>query len=166
VIYSRAGTSLAAAPASQFSLAEAIDEAISLVRLHPRSRTHIIRNACAAELRLHGDRTRLVQVFVNLLHNACDASADDAPIEVRARAGEGGRTAEVEIADRGTGIPAEVRRRLFEPFVTTKEPGKGTGLGLSLALNIVRDHGGTLDIDSEAGEGTTVRLALPLERPS
>lgn len=164
VIYARAGTSAAAAPASRFSLAEAIDEAVSLVRLHPRSRTHIIQNLCSADVRLHGDRTRLVQVFVNLLHNACDASPDGESIEVRGRAETG--AALVEIVDHGSGMPVEVRQRLFEPFVTTKEPGKGTGLGLSLAYNIVRDHGGALDFESRAGEGTTVRLSLPLERPA
>jgi Na+/proline symporter/nitrogen-specific signal transduction histidine kinase len=161
VVYSRAGATETLSPASRFSLSEAVDEAVSLVRLDPRGRVHIIHNRCAGGLHLYGDRTRIIQVFINLLHNACDASPAEQPIEVRASAG--GRRALIEIIDLGAGVPAEVRARMFEPFFTTKEAGKGTGLGLSLVYNIVRDHEGTLEVDSRSGEGTTIRLSLPLE---
>jgi Na+/proline symporter/signal transduction histidine kinase len=161
VVYSRAGTSAALSPASRFSLGEAVDEAVSLVRLDPRGRVHVIHNRCARGLHLYGDRTRIIQVFINLLHNACDASPEEEAIEVRAQAGD--ERALIEIVDRGAGVAAEVRDRIFEPFFTTKEAGKGTGLGLSLVYNIVRDHEGTLEVDSRSGEGTTVKLSLPLE---
>ncbi len=164
VAYSRADASSLGAPAAWFSVAEAVDEAVSLIRLGSSVHPHAIVNRCAAELRLFGDRTRLLQVFVNLVRNACDASPIDRPIEVRSHA-EHGR-AVIEIVDRGAGIPAAIRRRMFEPFVTTKQVGKGTGLGLSLVHNIVRDHGGSLEVESAVGEGTTVRLRLPLEPPS
>jgi Na+/proline symporter/signal transduction histidine kinase len=162
VVYSRAGTSAALSPASRFSLGQAVDEAVSLVRLDPRGRVHVIHNRCRGGLELYGDRARIIQVFINLLHNACDASPEEEAIEVRAQPGQG--RALIEIVDRGAGVAAEVRHRIFEPFFTTKEPGKGTGLGLSLVYNIVRDHEGTLEVDSRSGEGTTIRLSLPLER--
>ncbi|HWM85821.1 MAG TPA: ATP-binding protein, partial [Kofleriaceae bacterium] len=161
VVYSRAGTSAALSPASRFSLGEAVDEAVSLVRLDKRGRVHAIHNRCSRDLHLYGDRTRIIQVFINLLHNACDASPAEEAIEVRAKAGAD--HALIEIVDHGAGVAAEVRDRIFEPFFTTKEPGKGTGLGLSLVYNIVRDHAGTLEVESRSGEGTTIRLSLPLE---
>jgi signal transduction histidine kinase len=159
VAYSRAGTSAAQSPASQFLLWDAVNETLSLVRLDPRGRTHPIYNHCPRELQIWGDRTRLIQVFINLLHNACDASPAASAIEVRASADDD-RTL-IEFEDRGAGIPPEVRARMFEPFFTTKQAGKGTGLGLSLVYNIVRDHGGSLDVHSRAGHGTVVQLSLP-----
>ena len=164
VVYSRAGTEAARAPASRFSLAEAVDEAVSLVRLDPRGQAQSIENDCPGDLRLWGDRPRLIQVFINLLQNACDASPAGAHIVVRGHAADG--RALVEIVDRGAGVPAELQARIFEPFFTTKVAGKGTGLGLSLAYSIVRDHDGTLDVRSEPGAGTTVTLSLPRDEES
>jgi len=164
VVYSRAGTEAARAPASRFSLAEAVDEAVSLLRLDPRGQAQPIENGCPPDLRLWGDRPRLIQVFINLLQNACDASPAGERIIVRGRASNG--RALVEIVDRGAGVPAELQARIFEPFFTTKVAGKGTGLGLSLAYSIVRDHDGTLDVRSEPGAGTTVTLSLPRREES
>ncbi|WP_348539808.1 MULTISPECIES: HAMP domain-containing sensor histidine kinase [Spirulina sp. CCY15215] len=71
---------------------------------------------------------------------------------------------QVTIADNGSGIPDEVRDRLFEPFFTTKEVGKGTGLGLSISRQIiVEKHGGTIDVASTMGEGTTFTIKIPLQ---
>ncbi len=114
------------------------------------------------------------RAFLNLLDNALQA--------VRARAASEGdgyvprltvRTAarpdggaEVRIADNGNGIPDEVRERIFEPFFTTKPTGEGTGLGLSLTYEIVvHGHGGTLDVETAEGEGTTFVVTLPAEAP-
>ena len=57
-----------------------------------------------------------------------------------------------------------MRQRIFDPFFTTKEPGQGTGLGLPLAYSIVREHGGTMDVNSQVGAGTTILLQLPLQQ--
>ena len=72
---------------------------------------------------------------------------------------------EIRIRDNGPGISAELRERIFEPFVTTKAPGEGTGLGLSLTMDILTRHGGTIQLDSEEGVFTEMRIALPLKRP-
>jgi signal transduction histidine kinase len=69
----------------------------------------------------------------------------------------------IEIADNGPGIPADLLDRIYEPFFTTKEVGKGTGQGLALARATIERHSGTLDCTSDAGEGTTFTIRLPLE---
>ena len=73
--------------------------------------------------------------------------------------------AEIRIRDNGPGIPEELRERIFEPFVTTKAPGEGTGLGLSLTTDILTRHGGTIQLDTEEGAFTEMRIVLPLKRP-
>ena len=73
----------------------------------------------------------------------------------------------IEITDNGAGIPAELLPKIFDLFVTTKPSGKGTGLGLVVCQEIVKAHGGTIDIESEVGTGTSVRIYLPIdERPA
>jgi two-component system NtrC family sensor kinase len=71
----------------------------------------------------------------------------------------------VSFKDTGTGIAAENLSRVFEPFFTTKKKGKGVGLGLSVAYGIIQEHGGSIDVRSEVGKGTTFRIEIPLNRP-
>ncbi|MEL6190350.1 MAG: sensor histidine kinase, partial [Myxococcota bacterium] len=93
------------------------------------------------------------------LTNASDASAPGQPIVIAARQ-RGTRTVELDVTDRGDGIPEAVAQRIFEPFFTTKGPGAGTGLGLAVSEGIIRAHGGRLEVYSERGEGTTMRVVL------
>ena len=73
-----------------------------------------------------------------------------------------GDSVEIRIRDNGTGIPAEVREKMFNPFFTTKPAGEGTGLGLSMSHDIiVKQHGGSIDVETEAGEFTELRIILP-----
>jgi two-component system, NtrC family, sensor kinase len=110
--------------------------------------------------RVQGDARALNQVFLNLIKNAAEAFEDrGGTISVRAR-GEGDWIV-VEVHDDGPGVDPELRERLFEPFFTTKPSGHGTGLGLSISRRIVAEHGGTIDLASEPGRGTTVRVRLP-----
>jgi two-component system NtrC family sensor kinase len=68
----------------------------------------------------------------------------------------------IAFADTGCGIPEEIINKIFDPFFTTKEVGKGTGLGLSMSYGIIKDHGGTINIQSRVGEGTTFIIELPI----
>ena len=146
-------------------LREVVEDALRLVRLSRQARGVECDDACPAGLTLLGDRQQLVQVVVNLLTNALDASVAGARVTVRAvaaAAGEG--SVLLEVVDSGCGIPEEIRGRIFEPFVTTKAPGEGTGLGLSLVYSIVREHGGTVEVRSARGVGTTIAVRLPALR--
>ena len=108
-----------------------------------------------------------MQVFVNLLANARDASPDGGTIRVAGKAD--GYSAIIEVIDEGSGIPADQLDHIFEPFYTTKAPNKGTGLGLSLVYSIIEEHYGNIQVESpanpETGLGTCVRLRLPAYEP-
>jgi signal transduction histidine kinase len=142
-----------------FDLHDAVDEGVRLVHLSRKGRSVICVNACPPGLGIAGDRQQLVQVFVNLLANACDASLPGSHVVVRAASDPEG--ARIEVRDEGEGIPEDIRARIFEPFFTTKSPGEGTGLGLSVAWSIVREHRGRIEVASAPGNGTTVTVLLP-----
>jgi signal transduction histidine kinase len=107
------------------------------------------------------DADQMQQVLLNLLLNAGDATPEGGRVRVASR--RAGDEVEIAVEDTGAGIPDDVRRRVFDPFFTTKPPGHGTGLGLSVCYGIVAAHGGTIEIESEAGEGTIVRVRLPVD---
>jgi signal transduction histidine kinase len=106
-----------------------------------------------------GNRGRLQQVVMNLLLNAVDAMPDGGDVTLRAASRSGRVT--IEIADTGVGIPREHLERIYDPFFTTKPRGKGTGLGLSLSYGIVKEHAGTLTVESRPGEGSRFTVSLP-----
>jgi signal transduction histidine kinase len=136
-----------------------VGEAITLVHLSREAKGVPCENRVPDGVHVSGDRQRLIQVFVNLVSNACDASAPGTPVTVGAIATTHG--VKVFVQDRGTGMDESTRERMFEPFYTTKPPGQGTGLGLPLVAAIVREHGGTLRVDTRPGAGTTVEVELP-----
>jgi signal transduction histidine kinase len=113
-----------------------------------------------------GDRDQLTQVFVNLFNNALDAMPQGGTLTVRTelRSAAGIPCFTVSVTDTGVGIPAEQLPHVFQPFFTTKPEGQGTGLGLSVSLGIIRNHEGTLEVQSEPGKGSTFRVNLPLAR--
>ena len=104
---------------------------------------------------------QLNQVFLNVLVNAAHAIENKGVVTVKTRT-ENERVI-IAIHDTGCGIPKEIQNRIFEPFFTTKEVGKGTGLGLSISYDIVKKHGGTLEVESSAEDGTTFTISLPIE---
>jgi two-component system NtrC family sensor kinase len=101
------------------------------------------------------------QVFLNLLVNAAHAIADAERGIITLRSGCDNLHVWIEVADTGSGITPENLKRIFDPFFTTKPIGKGTGLGLSLSYGIVTKHGGSIEVDSKVGTGTTFRVILP-----
>ncbi|MBN1208482.1 MAG: PAS domain-containing protein [Myxococcaceae bacterium] len=114
-------------------------------------------------LRVYVHATELETALLNVVNNALEASlaGGTVTIEARALAREGAGGVEVTVSDRGTGIPAEMLPHVTEPFFTTKPPGEGIGLGLAITHRFIDAHGGALNIDSEVGRGTTVRMWLP-----
>ena len=144
-------------------VAEAAQEAIALLSLNRQSVDVDFFNLCDPDHFVQGDPQRLVQVMINLLSNARDASPPGAPIRVRSEAQA--QTVTLSVEDEGSGIPQAIISRLFEPFFTTKDPGKGTGLGLALVYSIVEEHYGQIMIDSPTdpvtGQGTRIRVLLP-----
>ncbi len=134
----------------------------------------------AAGARVEADPTLLEQVLMNLALNGRDAMPRGGRLTIETRRCESssavaavehesestrfadGRCVELIVADSGVGIDPELLPHIFEPFFTTKEVGKGTGLGLAVVYGIVRRSEGTIDIDSRPGEGTRVRVRLPI----
>jgi len=111
------------------------------------------------------DPDQLQQVLLNLVMNACDACREGGHVTVRAKvAGDAWRSLLLEVVDDGCGIPEEQRQGVFDPFFTTKKGGQGTGLGLTVAAQIVRNHGGQIELSSEVGKGTRVAVTWPLAR--
>ena len=143
------------------TLADTVGEALGLLALDPDHKQQQFRNDCDRAHQVRGDAQRLVQVFVNLLGNAADASADEDPVIIASEAL--GPSIRVTVTDRGHGIGPEVREALFEPFVTSKSPGRGTGLGLAMVYSIIEEHYGSIRVDSpiDRGRGTRFVIDLP-----
>ncbi len=106
-----------------------------------------------------GDKNQLQQVLVNLALNGCEAMPEGGTMMLSSRLKDG--RVVLKVTDTGCGIRKEHLDQIFEPFFTTKPVGKGTGLGLSVSYGILRQHGGTLEVESEKETGTTFTLTLP-----
>jgi CheY-like chemotaxis protein len=113
---------------------------------------------------IRADMGRMEQVVMNLSLNARDAMPDGGILTIRVRAD--GPEAVLEVHDTGIGMDEETKARVFEPFFTTKRAGEGTGLGLSTVYGIVEEASGVIDLESEPGQGTKVRIRIPLAEPS
>ncbi len=152
----------------QLCLRSLVEESINLTRMGQRTPIRFI-NAIEPDLQIAGYGPQLHQVFINLFGNAIDASlqqptADDIRIHVSAH--QNNQQIHIEIEDDGSGLPNnELRGKLFEPFVTTKQYGQGTGLGLSLVQGIISSHGGRIQLidktDYDQGRGVIVQISLP-----
>lgn len=115
------------------------------------------------------DHGQMQQVLINLVLNAIQAMPNGGTVEIKALMMEEqnqpspGKKLLIMVSDNGVGIPPEDLDHIFEPFFTTKEIGVGTGLGLSIVLGIVEEHGGHIEVKSQAGKGTTIIITLPVE---
>ncbi|MBD3219491.1 MAG: hypothetical protein GF310_14565 [candidate division Zixibacteria bacterium] len=141
-------------------LNQCIDETLEL--LHPQLKQNILINKDYGELKpITCYPSQLNQVFLNLILNARDSIDGRGEINIETQQENG--YAIIAISDTGKGISEENLKRIFDPGFTTKGVGVGTGLGLAICYQIVQDHQGEIDIESEPGEGTMVRLRLPFE---
>jgi len=107
------------------------------------------------------DDHQVQQVLVNLIVNAVHAMAPGGRLSVATGQGEGGDTVKIDVSDNGKGIPAEFIPHIFDPFFSTKGVG-GTGLGLSVSYGIIKNHKGTIKVESTVGEGTTFTIEFPV----
>jgi signal transduction histidine kinase/Na+/proline symporter len=155
--FSRTGRASRERRTSQVSLGRAVASAVTLCRL-ARRRDFVVEVPADGPW-VEGVESELVQVVVNLLNNASDATPQGRSIRVWAAEAEGGSALGVE--DEGAGMSEDVRRHLFEPFFTTKDPGGGTGLGMSIVESLVQAHGGRILVDSAPGRGTRLTLRFP-----
>lgn len=143
-------------------ISECMAQAETLISLDLKSKELNLHIDCDPEARIFGDPQRLLQVLLNLINNARDASQANSRVSLQANIK--GEIVEIAVTDEGIGIPVAIKDRIFDPFFTTKEAGEGTGLGLSLVFSIVEDLGGNIDIISPANEntgGTQVILRFP-----
>ncbi|MCA1555558.1 MAG: PAS domain S-box protein, partial [Acidobacteria bacterium] len=152
---------------SQVSLARLVTDAVQLTRMSWQDDAHVhnlrydvnfINEAGASDL-IEANATEVREVFVNLIFNALDAMPGGGRIELR----ETRRDNEwliVRVRDTGEGIPSEFHDRIFEPFFTTKG-SQGSGLGLAVSYGIIKRHGGTIEVESAKGNGTTFTLKFP-----
>ena len=143
-------------------VARVIERASAQVTLDASARHIDIAHHVAPDLpAVSADAEQIHQVLLNLLLNAVAASRDGDRVELDARAAtrDGRRAVVISVRDHGAGIAPGILPRVFDPFFTTKE--NGSGLGLSISHTIVHDHGGSIDIESAPGAGTTVTVALP-----
>jgi signal transduction histidine kinase len=114
-----------------------------------------------------GDPTHLQTLFLNLITNALDAMPNGGLLIIRTQevlshpSSGNGRWLEISITDTGIGITGESKKRIFDPFYTTKKIGEGTGLGLAICEKIIKEHSGRLDVESEVGKGSTFFVYLP-----
>ena len=115
-----------------------------------------------------GDPTHLQTLFLNLITNALDAMPNGGLLMIRTQeiqpqpSSGNGRWLQISITDTGIGITEESKKRIFDPFYTTKKTGEGTGLGLAICENIIKEHSGRLDVESQVGKGSTFSVYLPI----
>ena len=158
-------TYLDQAPMQRVDLRVGIEQ--TLVILRHRLKEIEIRRDFAEELpEIEAFGSELNQVWTNIVDNAVDAMDGRGTLTISIRPEEepSGLGVRVSICDSGSGIPPEIRQRLFEPFYTTKEPGRGTGLGLHISYNAIKRHGGRIDVTSQRGE-TCFTVTLPPRLP-
>ena len=136
-----------------------VREGVSLLSQTTLQRVQLVTDLEEPACCVKGDPASLSHALMNLCVNAVDAMPDSGTLLIRAR--REGAKAVLEVADTGLGMPPEVLEKALDPFFTTKPPGKGTGLGLPIVYGTVKAHRGKINIRSEPGQGTTVRIELP-----
>ncbi len=141
-------------------LHQGLDSSLGLLQNLTRNRIQVVRNyGTLPAVQCYG--SQINQVFMNLMVNAVQAIDGEGTLTITtAPAGE--RHVEIGIRDDGCGMSEPVKRKMFDPFFTTKPVGEGTGLGLSISHGILESHGATVEVDSRPGEGTELKITLPI----
>ena len=147
----------------RINLAEVVNHAVSTLKM-PGTINFVSDVPGETPLLLGGDKEQLHMTFRNIINNAIDAMEGKGTFTIQMRTAEGGRSAEVVFEDTGSGIAPENLPKIFQPLFSTK--AQGIGFGLSIAQQIVEKHGGTIDVKSEKGRGTSFVVRLPLTSES
>ena len=144
-------------------IAEALKETLAIIGHQLKLKNITLTTDIPEGLgKVFGITNQLQQVFANLILNAQQAMPEGGELKITARNILGENKIKIEFTDTGFGISEESLKHLFEPFFTTKQKEKGTGLGLAVSYQIIQEHGGTIEIKSVVGKGTTVIIKLPL----
>jgi signal transduction histidine kinase len=145
----------------EVDVSKVVQETLNLVEHQlKKSQIEVKLDAPPSLPAVKGNAGKLQQVFLNLFLNARDAMDAGGTLSVRAWSESG--FARIDVADNGQGISPENLERIYDPFFTTKAARKGTGLGLSVTYGIVREHGGSIEVESHPGAGSRFRVELPL----
>lgn len=154
-----------AAKMERFDVNEAVRATLNMIEAQARVKAVEVSSLLEPLDLLPGDKNQIQQVIVNLCNNAIDAMPQGGKLIIQTRPSvrEGAIGVELEVKDNGAGIPDAIRRKIFNPFFTTKEVGKGTGLGLSLVYEIVQKHNGAIELKTEVGKGTSFIIFLPAQ---
>jgi len=137
-----------------------IDHCLVMLQSETKNRIEIMKNYTLEPYRLLGIEGKLHQVFLNILANACQAIEKNGNITISTIIATD--RLKISIRDNGCGISEENLNKIMDPFFTTKDPGQGTGLGLSITYNIIKEHSGTISINSLKGSGAEVIIILPI----
>jgi two-component system, NtrC family, sensor histidine kinase HydH len=160
------------AAARPVALSRLLRDVYELLRLEAERRQVVLELDVPEGLPLlAADPDQLQQALVNLVLNACDACSTGGRVRLSAVAPDGSAEGAwgfvtLSVRDDGCGIPVEIRNQVFDPFFTTKKRGQGTGLGLAIVAQIVRNHGGRVELESEPGQGTCFTLLWPVAGPA
>ncbi len=146
-----------------FDLNEGVDQAAPMLRTALRSNIELVADFEPLGTPIHFDRTQLEQVLLNVCFNAAEAMPYGGRLTLRTRriTRQGINYSVLEVADTGIGMSPEVAKRAFEPYFTTKPIGDGTGLGLAMVIGALEQADGKVELHSEQGNGTSLRLFFP-----
>lgn len=142
---------------------EILDRSLSIMENQEIFQNIDLKKIFASRLpKIIADSTQLQQVFMNIILNAAEAMNGTGIMTLSTSLSEGDKSIEIKFSDTGPGIKEEDKKRLFEPFFSTKEGGKGTGLGLAISYSIIQKHHGTIEVQTELGKGSTFIVRLPV----
>ncbi|MFW5905966.1 MAG: sensor histidine kinase, partial [Desulfobia sp.] len=145
-------------------LKKLLDETLVLIRGQIPTEVEIIVEI-TEEIRIEADKQKLQQALLNLIKNSIDAVGKHGKIWVSAHvlldSNSGEEEIELMVEDNGPGIEPDKLKKIFDPFYTTKDVGHGSGLGLYIVHDIVENHGGKMEVNSQAGQGTNFTIWLP-----
>ena len=144
-------------------ISEIIERSLAIMERQALFQNITIKKSYASAMpQIVADSAQLQQVFINIIINAAEAMDGNGVLTLESSLNADGSLIEVKFSDTGHGIKKEDKKRLFEPFFSTKEVGKGTGLGLAISYSIVQKHKGTIEVESKPEKGSTFTVKLPV----